>query len=161
MEVPAIYVDPRTRLYASVTVRVHSQFKALGDVKGTSFGFAERIDIVPELVFLREQGVHPERGGVISISDEEAYRVDTVEPPDGITVKAKCPAIPLKDLGSYPTPDKSYAFAGVTFPALSASVDATVGFAVSLDAQLPGLDADADGNVPFVATLSAVLPGVP
>lgn len=161
MEVPAIYIDPRTQLYAAITVRVHSQFKALGDVKGTSFGFAERIDIVPEVVFLREQGVHPRRDGVVSISAEEAYRVDTVEPPDGITVKAKAPAIPLKDLGGYPTPDKNYAFPLATFPSLTASVGAQLGYRADVDAQLPALDADAEGVVPVVATLTAVFPGVP
>jgi hypothetical protein len=138
MEVPAIYIDPKTQLYAAITVRTHTQFKALGDVKGTSFGFAERVDIVPELIFLREQGVQPLRGGVISISHEEAYRVDTVEPPDGITVKAKCPMIPLKDLGSYPTPDEAYAFAGATFPALSAAVEATAGVTATLSAVFTG-----------------------
>lgn len=137
MEVPAIYIDPKTQLYAAITVRVHSQFKALGDVKGTSFGFSERIDIVPELVFLREQGVQPRRDGVVSISNEEAYRVDTVEPPDGITVKAKTPAIPLKDLGGYPTPDKRYAFPQASFPALTVEVAATAGIAAELTAVFP------------------------
>lgn len=137
MEVPAIYIFPDTLLYIEITVRVHSQFKALGDVKGTSFGYAERIDIVPELVFLREQGVQPKRGGVVSISHEEAYRVDTVEPPDGITVKAKSPAIPVKDLGGYPTPGDKYVFSTATFPSLTASASATNGITGTLTAVFP------------------------
>lgn len=101
-------VDPDIPRYIEtpVNVRVHYDFGALGDMKGTNFHYAEREEIKPQLVFLRAEMPTPQRNAVISVSVDEAWRVDHVDPPDGITVKTQ--ALRLSEaqiaLGDYPVP---------------------------------------------------------
>ena len=63
-----------------VDVRLHTEFKALGDQAGTSFQFAERHETVPKIIFLRSQ-ITPVRGAVVSVALGEAYEIDNVMPP--------------------------------------------------------------------------------
>ncbi len=72
------------------TARLHSKVKATGDLK--SDGYAERQEIVPRAVFLR-QDLSPENNMIIITEDGEAYYVDNVLPSDGITVT--CEVTPL------------------------------------------------------------------
>lgn len=95
MEVEAIYcfgADVRV----PCTVRLHMKNQALGDVKGTAFQFAERIETTPKAIFLVAD-VRPARGGIIMVAASEAYAVDNVEPPDGITVTANITKVPPGD----------------------------------------------------------------
>lgn len=71
-----------------ITVRVHHRTQSFGDMTGFDYDPAERIETVPEIVFLREQ-VTPSRGAVVSIAEDEAYQVGVVFPPKGITIKAQ------------------------------------------------------------------------
>lgn len=64
-----------------ITVRIHTKFSALGDQPGTSYQFAQRFEEVPKLRLLRAE-VNPERLGVISVSEGEAYQIENVLPPD-------------------------------------------------------------------------------
>lgn len=104
MEVPAYYFDPVSKLPLSVTIRVHSKFAALGDVKGTSFGYAQRREEQARLVFLREQ-CEPKRFGVVIISREEGYRIDVLDPPDLITRTVFVETMTQGDISEYPSPD--------------------------------------------------------
>lgn len=112
MLVPAFYYGPLDGMVArAINVRVHTKFDALGDVKGTSFGYAERIETVPKLVFLREE-IEPVLHAVIVISAEEGYRVNVIEPPDGITRSAKVTVLTAGDLARYISPDEGLPVAG-------------------------------------------------
>lgn len=112
MLVPAFYYGPLDGMVArAINVRVHTKFDALGDVKGTSFGYAERIESVPKLIFMREE-IEPVLHAVIVISAEEGYRVNVIEPPDGITRTAKVTVLTAGDLARYISPDEGLPVAG-------------------------------------------------
>jgi hypothetical protein len=68
---------------ADVLVRVHYNFKALGDLKGTSYHYAEATEVNPQIIFNRYEIYKPERAAVVSVSDDEKYEIDNVSPPDG------------------------------------------------------------------------------
>lgn len=96
MRVPAFYIPPGSAESVPCYVRVHTAFKALGDVKGTSYAYAEREDTVPKIIFMRDQVV-PRRQGVVSVEPGEAYRIDASEPPDDLTIMARAVRIPEQE----------------------------------------------------------------
>ena len=74
----------------ATTARLHSKTKTTGDLE--SEGYAERQEIVPRVIFLK-QDILPENNMIIVTEDGEAYYVDNVLPPDGITIT--CEVTPL------------------------------------------------------------------
>ena len=86
MKVPAYYFSAVGETPISCNVRVHSKFRALGDIS-TMSGLAERMDETPRLVFLVSEVV-PVNKSFVTISATEGYQVDHLEPDDGITVTA-------------------------------------------------------------------------
>ena len=107
MRVRAYYIPDVTDVDGNppweIDVRVHTKNTTVGDVAGTSYRFAEQIDDVEKLVFLNEQ-VKPQRKAVVSISADEAYVIDTTEPPDDITTKANVIRLSGSDLDGLPVP---------------------------------------------------------
>ena len=87
-----------------ITVRVHEFWKALGDLKGTNFNYAEVEDITPRIVFLLSE-VGPKRGAIVSVAPGEAYRVDLVLPVNGITVTAKVVKFSAEEAQGFPVPE--------------------------------------------------------
>ena len=87
----------------AVTCRVHTAFTTGGDLPETGFSFAERIDITPRLVFLKEDHI-PARGNVYAISDDEAYLVERVEDPDYINVTAVATRLSASESERWPGP---------------------------------------------------------
>lgn len=87
MQVAGLYLfdddDPKP-----VSVRVHYDFRALGDLAGTSYNFADRQETMPKIVFLAAE-VAPVRGAIVSVEAGEAYRVDNVLPKDDLTITAE------------------------------------------------------------------------
>jgi hypothetical protein len=106
LRIPALYLaeghDP-----VECFVRVHTDNKALGDLKGTSFGYAERQEVIPKIVFLRAEVPNPVSKAIVSIAPDEAYRVDNVLSADGITVSAECTVLSAKQRFGLPVPDGS------------------------------------------------------
>lgn len=86
-----------------ITVRVHSKTKALGDLQGTSLTYAEVREDVTRLVFLNSQ-ITPVRGAVVVVAADEGYRVDTVDPKDGITRLAEVVEMTAAELVAFPPP---------------------------------------------------------
>lgn len=87
-----------------VDVRVHTEYGALGDVKGTSFIYAEMRDVVKaKLIFLNAQ-YRPQRGDVVMLTSVEGYRVDNVDPPYNITTDGMVSPLPKKELPLYVAP---------------------------------------------------------
>jgi len=105
MSVAAIYVDPDDASETAVTVRTHHRTAAFGDVDGYDYGPAERVSTVPEIVALASQ-VSPKRLGVFSLAADEAYRVESVMPVDGITVTTQVVRLEQSDIddAGYPVP---------------------------------------------------------
>lgn len=103
MKVPALYIAPDEDPLA-VHVRPHSRWLALGEVAGTSFDYAEKQEIVPQIVFDRLEVNQPVRNAIVSVSSEEAYAVDHALPPDGEWVIAKCRILTAAQRVGLPTP---------------------------------------------------------
>lgn len=97
MRVGALYYGANSEDPVPCFVRVHSKFAALGDVKGTSFSYAETREEVPQLIFWHSE-VDPEPQGVVSIGPDEAYRVGTSDPPYGDTTTAYVTRLTLAEI---------------------------------------------------------------
>jgi hypothetical protein len=92
MQVAAFYVPDREDYLAPiipVKVRVHYKESTLGGLKGTSFHTVEHEEIDPKIIFLIDEMPKPTRNAVVSVDFVEAYRIDTVEVVDDLTVTAK------------------------------------------------------------------------
>lgn len=87
----------------TVFCRVNSKDEALGDLAGTSLAYAERRETVPKLIFLAAEHV-PEKKGVYMVSATEGYRVDTIDPQDGITITAICTRLARQEIGQFAPP---------------------------------------------------------
>ncbi len=74
--------------YVPITVRLHTKMLMIGDMKGTSFAYAETTDQQERLVFLVSEVADPTRHALVVLTPIEGYWVDTVEDRDGVTVKA-------------------------------------------------------------------------
>lgn len=110
------------------TVRVHDENRLIGDVKGTSYDFAERHENTPIAIFLLEEfsfltnesfvesGFETfdeviRRGSVIRIQDDPvtgpaAFEIDAVDPTHGVTQNVSLTRIPKSEIYGYaPPPD--------------------------------------------------------
>ncbi len=103
MKVPAFYYANRLAAPVEVNVRVHTKFKALGDLKGTSFSYAETEEEIPKLIFWRSE-MEPANGSFVVVSAEEGYRVNHSDPPDGLTITAKVASLDAADLVGFSYP---------------------------------------------------------
>ena len=108
MSVPALYLalpyDVVLTPVQEITVRVHDNVRALGDLKGTNFNYAETLENSPRIVFLREE-ITPKRNMVVSVEAGVAYQIDTVEPSHGVTVTALVSRLSDKEAAGLPVPD--------------------------------------------------------
>jgi hypothetical protein len=84
-------------------VRVHTKNDALGDMRGTSLGYAEHQEVVPKVIFWREE-LNPDNGAIVVVSADEAYRVDNVVPRDGDTVTAEVVSLSATQRAGLPVP---------------------------------------------------------
>ena len=90
--------------FRTVDVRVHTEYGALGDVKGTSFIYAERRDVKDaKLIFLNDH-YRPRNGDVVMLTPEEGYRVSSVDPPYNITTQANVAPLSKKELPLFEAP---------------------------------------------------------
>ena len=102
---PAYYFpDPdNTDDWQEIHVRVHYKFNALGDMKGTSFDFAEKQEVIPRIIFDNSE-IAPQNHAVVCLLAGEAYQVDNVLPPDDFTTTAEAPRMPVRRAEGYPYP---------------------------------------------------------
>ena len=104
MSVPAMYfMEDSPDAAIAITVRIHEQWMALGDLKGTNFNYAETESITPRIIFMLSE-VDPERGAIVSVEPGVAYRVDTPLPPDDITVTATVSKLTPDEAVNFPLP---------------------------------------------------------
>ena len=106
LAVPALYVDLDTREETPCKVRVHTHTARFGDMAGFDYAPAERVAVTPKLIVLKGE-VSPTRNGVFSVTAEEAYAVENVLPPDGLTVTIEATRMSQKDITEavLPVPD--------------------------------------------------------
>lgn len=106
MQIPVLYlVDGEDPL--PLTVRLHYTMDQVGDLKGTNFHYAERQNVDPQILFMRDQLDKPARGAVVSFQAGEAYRIDNVEPFDDISVKAAVVRLSSTEAAGLPVPEET------------------------------------------------------
>lgn len=105
MRVPALYFEFPGSPGVEVNVRVHSDFQALGDMKGTNFHYAERKEFLPRIIFDATEVPKPTRGAIVSMGGGEAYRVDHAMPPDGGFITAECAVLSRSEAERLPGPE--------------------------------------------------------
>ena len=92
------------RVFKVVHVRSLTEWGALGDVKGTSFIYAERNDTKKsQIIFLIEEHM-PERGDIVMIAADEGWRVENTEPVYNVTQAANVVRLGAKELAQYKAP---------------------------------------------------------
>lgn len=104
MKVSAFYCPPGSESIVPCFVRVHSMFRALGDIQSNQVGLAEREEMVPRLIFMASE-IIPARAGIVTISATEGYRIDIVQPPDGLTITAFVIPLSPSQLVGLPYPE--------------------------------------------------------
>lgn len=87
--IPANYYRDSATAALPISVRHHKNLEQTGDVKGTNFIYAERPENETYLVFARAEIPMPVRNAVVVLNTGEVFFVDAVDPPDGITIRAK------------------------------------------------------------------------
>lgn len=82
MQVPGcVYYAPGSNVGTTVNLRVHTKFNMTTGPDGPEY--AHMREPSPKIIFDLADGVEPQSGGSIWVSPGEAYRVDTVDLPDG------------------------------------------------------------------------------
>lgn len=126
MQVKAYYYAPGSDWPQIVQCRTHYEFGALGDVKGTSFGYAEVREKQPYLIFMLEPTadqpviIDPDRNAVVMVSPTEGYQIDNLDSRDFITRKAYCITLNERQLGEHLAPPAVVARGEVSIPAFTA-----------------------------------------
>jgi len=107
MSVPALCFNwplPDGEEPKRVSVRIHDKITIVGDLKGTNFHYAERYDYVPRAIFMRDE-IIPQRKMILTVEPGIAYRIDSVEPPDEITITANLTRIRPEETVGMPFPE--------------------------------------------------------
>lgn len=105
LHVAALYIESADAEPVPCTVRVHKHFAALGDMKGTSFDYAEREEVTPKLILWREELPEPRRNAIISVEAGEAYMIDHIGEPDDLTITATVTRMSQSDAAGLPVPE--------------------------------------------------------
>lgn len=104
LRVSALYIAPDDTI-TPVTVRIHTSTRMYGDLVGAQdVAFAQTPIAVPEILFWLDEGVMPQRGGIVSVEEGEAYRVDYTHPPDDVTIKAQIVRLEAEEAEGLPVP---------------------------------------------------------
>lgn len=102
LQVPAYYRASASDAWVAVHVRHHRQTQRIGDYPGMEGALMR--DLAPRLVFLRDEVPLPARGGIVSISQGEAYTIGDCDPPDGISITAHIAPVPVAQTAGFPVP---------------------------------------------------------
>lgn len=101
---PCLYTPPG--LDPIVTrAKLHEKFDALGEVKGTSYDYAEKQEPRP-IVLVFQDTIYPplKRNAMIMFAVDRGYRVDNIKPRHGAYVDAVVTRLQPSDLVGLPYP---------------------------------------------------------
>lgn len=98
------FTNPAASNPKKIKVIVTDRFTAAGDMKGTSFNYAEIEEVAPTIEFLRSE-VEPARNAYVSITKDLGYRIDVSKPSEEITVTAKAVRLRPEELRNFPIPE--------------------------------------------------------
>ena len=90
--------------YIVTKARPHGKRGQVGDLAGTNLNYAEVIDRKEAVIIWREDVPQPVRLAIIVFSDQEAYWVDSVDPPDGQTIKVNVTRADVAEIIGLPVP---------------------------------------------------------
>jgi hypothetical protein len=145
LKVTAYCYRAGSRVFTVADIRVHNDWGALGDVKGTSFVYAERRDTKKqELIFLAEQ-FQPKNQDVIMVGPEEGYMVDDVDPTYNITIRAGVISLPANRMADYIAPPIEGVYSAMRGFLLTSQID--VVSSVLAQADLSGFLAEMGGEL--------------
>lgn len=91
-QVPALYIPATGSEPRLLNVRLHTKFGQIGGLVSDKF-WAEREEIKPRVVVMRDEIATPRKGAVFSFAPGEAFRIDHTDPPDNISIM--CHVVPL------------------------------------------------------------------
>lgn len=91
--------------FVATKARAHGKRGQIGDLAGTNLNYAEMIDRKEAVILWREDIPNPVRLAVIVFSATEAYWVDSIDPPDGQTVKVNVTRADPAEIAGLPLPD--------------------------------------------------------
>jgi len=102
----AFYFKDPADAPVEIRVIITDRFQSLGDLKGTNFNYAEVLDNTPRIEMLLSE-VKPSRNFYISVEKDLVYQIDTVQPPEDITVTANVLRVPAEKLRNFPYPERA------------------------------------------------------
>lgn len=120
MHIDALYYDSPNGgdfpVIRQITCRVHDKFLRVGDLAGTNFHYAEMEENSPRAIFMRAE-ITPQRGFILA-TKRGYYRIDSLLPPDGLTVTANLARLvnPADTNGLIPLDGTVYAYGEATLP---------------------------------------------
>lgn len=97
------FTDPAAPNPRTIKVLITDRFQALGDLKGTNFNYAEIEDNTPRIEFLTDE-IEPAKSAYVSVERGVAYQIDTVLPPEDITVTANVVRMRADKARNFPVP---------------------------------------------------------
>lgn len=103
---PALYIATQGATPIPVTVRVWTQFGAIGKGIGRLANTnADREEAKPKLIFSTDEITFVRNGAIVSVEPGEAYRVELAQPADDTSISAEVVRLSAADTASLPTPD--------------------------------------------------------
>ena len=73
----------------AVSLRVHNRITSVGSLTGSGYTYSEQFQDTPRLVFLIDRH-EPAEKDVYYVGTDEAYRVEALDPRDGVSITARC-----------------------------------------------------------------------
>lgn len=105
----ATYYSGGTVLAGLVHVRVGEKLVKTGDLAGTNLNYAEAHENRTQMILDREAlavlGITPKRLDMVVRSATEGYVIDTVQPPDGMTVSCEVTRMSVSELTDKALPE--------------------------------------------------------
>ena len=97
-----------TTQYVESYARVHRDWGATGSTKGYASASMEVFEETPEILFsktdITNDGITLSTKGIVSVLENEVYRIADIVPSDDDFVKVKCYRVPLDDALLYEAP---------------------------------------------------------
>ena len=92
LQVAGLYLEsPADQNPKEITIRVWTKWQEFGKIKPE---FSDFSDANPKIIFLRSQIPLPKKNAIVSVERGEAYRIESTEASDGLTVTAIVAKIP-------------------------------------------------------------------
>ena len=88
---------------STVHLRILNRIFPVGSLTGSGYTYAEQFEDNPRLIFLIEAH-EPVAGNTYAVTPGEAYRVNALEPRDGVTRTTVASRLSERDAGQYGAP---------------------------------------------------------